>query len=111
MGDIVKRVEAIMSEAVGSPVTMKDLNGSACADLMLYELAGQIAGHRETVRTRTASIIKDMQRVLDGGEASTLASSSDSRNHDAAVAALDALAKPLAMAANFYRTEHGLDGK
>lgn len=108
MGDVIERIEKVMSEAVGSPVTHRDLDVDKCADFTLYELATRIADLRETVRVQAETIIKDMQRVLDGAAPTTLSSTSSSSSYDTAVAALDALARPLGIAARFYRTEHDL---
>lgn len=99
----LKRVEALMSELVGKPLAVYDLDPNQAEDYMLFELATQYDHQRRIVRERAASIARDMQRVAAGSEPTALADCSDSRQYDAAVAALNALRKPLETVAGLYR--------
>lgn len=58
---------------------------------LLYGLVRQLSNLDDAIKFHAASIAFDMQRVVDGLEPMTLASSSDARNYEAAVSKRTAL--------------------
>ncbi|MGW5646229.1 hypothetical protein ACWEV3_40210 [Saccharopolyspora sp. NPDC003752] len=99
--------DEILTRALGVATACGDLDDAHPADLVLKVIAENVARHQAEAKHYAASIARDMQCVAEGDpHPHSLASCSDSRNYDAAIASMDALREPLAAAAYAYQLAH-----
>jgi hypothetical protein len=108
MNEQLTRINKLMSEVVGIEMTYKDLDIENPVDYALYEMASEFDRHYETIKLRASQIISDLQKVLGGETPSKIMSCSTGRDYETAVAAIEALRKPLHMAAGLYKRAHNL---
>jgi hypothetical protein len=102
--DLASITQALLTDLTGAATLAGD--PADPVTIMVRELVGEFARHQHDARTHAAGLIRDLENVLNGRIPSTLASSSGSRNYDAAIAAMDALRSPLAAAVALYCRAH-----
>ncbi|GAA0607600.1 hypothetical protein GCM10010174_25960 [Kutzneria viridogrisea] len=101
------QINLVLESTIGIPgFTVHDLDLDNPVDHLFYLLANEASSARGNVARSAGGIKRDLERTLNqaaGQLPSSIASSSDFRNHEAAVAALEVLRGPLESAAKYAR--------